>query len=68
MPAPPTATPDEIRDVSTRYHDGAAAGYDTKWGIDYGPVGIGQVSGKVRKARCPPTARRSPRACSSTKA
>jgi len=50
MPAPPTATPDEIRDVNTRYHDGAAAGYDTKWGIDYGPVGIGQVSGKVRKA------------------
>ncbi|MEA2315921.1 MAG: hypothetical protein QOD44_110, partial [Solirubrobacteraceae bacterium] len=24
MPAPATATPDEIRDVNTRYHDGAA--------------------------------------------
>jgi SAM-dependent methyltransferase len=50
MPAPPTATADEIRDVNTRYHDGAAAGYDAKWGIDYGEVGQGQVLGKVRKA------------------
>jgi SAM-dependent methyltransferase len=50
MPAPVTATPDEIRDVNTRYHDGAAAGYDAKWGIDYGEVGRGQVLGKVRKA------------------
>ena len=50
MPAPATATADEIRDVNTRYHDGAAAGYDAKWGIDYGEVGQGQVLGKVRKA------------------
>src|SRR3954452_24525341 len=50
MPAPPTATADEIRSVNTRYHDGAAGGYDTKWGIDYGEVGRGQVLGKVRKA------------------
>src|SRR3954449_12772536 len=50
MPAPPSATPDEIRDVNTRYHDGAAAGYDAKWGIDYGEVGRAQVLGKVRKA------------------
>src|SRR3954466_7771063 len=50
MPAPPTATADEIRAVNTRYHDGAAAGYDSKWGIDYGDVGRGQVLGKVRKA------------------
>jgi len=50
MPAPPTATADEIRDVNTRYHDGAAPGYDAKWGIDYGEVGQGQVLGKVRKA------------------
>src|SRR3954449_10131829 len=50
MPAPPSATADEIRDVNTRYHDGAAAGYDAKWGIDYGEVGRGQVLGKVRKA------------------
>src|SRR5215212_6401086 len=50
MPAPATATPDEIRDVNTRYHDGAAAGYDAKWGIDYGDVGRAQVLSKVRKA------------------
>src|SRR3954465_9197475 len=50
MPAPPTATADEIRSVNARYHDGAAAGYDAKWGIDYGEVGQGQVLGKVRKA------------------
>src|SRR3954452_8082797 len=50
MPAPPTATADEIRAVNTRYHDGAAAGYDSKWGIDYGEVGRDQVLGKVRKA------------------
>jgi SAM-dependent methyltransferase len=50
MPAPPSATPEEIRDVNTRYHDGAAAGYDAKWGIDYGEVGGRQVLGKVHKA------------------
>src|SRR3954468_24875509 len=50
MPAPPTATADEIRSVNARYHDGAAAGYDAKWGIDYGEVGQGQGLGKVRKA------------------
>src|SRR5512133_3171093 len=50
MPAPATASADEIRSVNTRYHDGAAAGYDAKWGIDYGAVGRGQVLGKVRKA------------------
>ena len=47
MPAPATATAEEIRDVNTRYHDGAAAGYDAKWGIDYGEVGRQQVLGKV---------------------
>src|SRR3954454_4625769 len=50
MPARPDATADEIRDVNTRYHDGAAAGYDSKWGIDYGEVGRAQVLGKVGKA------------------
>jgi SAM-dependent methyltransferase len=50
MPAPATASAEEIRTVNTRYHDGAAAGYDAKWGIDYGGVGRGQVLGKVRKA------------------
>ncbi|MEA2196713.1 MAG: hypothetical protein QOJ25_764 [Solirubrobacteraceae bacterium] len=42
-------TADEIRDVNTRYHDVAAAGYDAKWGIDFGDVGQGQVLGKIRK-------------------
>jgi ubiquinone/menaquinone biosynthesis C-methylase UbiE len=41
---------DEIREVNTRYHDVAAAGYDTKWGIDFGEVGRSQVLGKLRKA------------------
>jgi SAM-dependent methyltransferase len=50
MPAPPDATADEIRAVNARYHDGAAATYDAKWGIDYGDVGQAQVLGKVRKA------------------
>ena len=48
MPAPATA--EEIRDVNTRYHDGAAAGYDAKWGIDFGPIGQGQVLVKLQKA------------------
>src|SRR5579863_5225159 len=42
-------TADEIRDANTRYHDVAAAGYDTKWGIDFGHVGRGQVLGKLGK-------------------
>jgi SAM-dependent methyltransferase len=50
MPAPATASAEQIRAVNTRYHDGAAAGYDAKWGIDYGEIGRGQVLGKVRKA------------------
>jgi len=41
--------PDEIHDVNVRYHDAAAAGYDVKWGVDYGEVGRAQVLGKVRK-------------------
>jgi ubiquinone/menaquinone biosynthesis C-methylase UbiE len=40
---------EEIRDANTRYHDVAAAGYDSKWGIDFGAVGRRQVLGKVRK-------------------
>jgi SAM-dependent methyltransferase len=40
---------DEIRDVNTRYHDVAAATYDSKWGIDFGEVGRAQVQGKLRK-------------------
>jgi SAM-dependent methyltransferase len=42
-------TADEIRDVNTRYHDVAAAGYDSKWGIDFGAVGQAQVIGKLQK-------------------
>lgn len=49
-PAAPTATPDEIKDVNTRYHDAAATEYDSKWGIDYGAIGQAQVAAKLRKA------------------
>src|SRR2546421_9497336 len=48
MPAPPTAA--QIRAVNVRYHDAAAADYDGKWGIDFGPKGRRQVVGKLRKA------------------
>ena len=48
MAAP--SSPDAIRDVNTRYHDGAAADYDAKWGIDWGQIGREQVLGKLRKA------------------
>jgi SAM-dependent methyltransferase len=50
MPASPTATPEHIKDVNTRYHDAAAGSYDAKWGIDFGPVGEGQVLAKLKKA------------------
>ena len=53
MPAPATATAEQIRSVNTRYHDGAAASYDAKWGIDYGEVGRHQVLSKVAKALGP---------------
>jgi SAM-dependent methyltransferase len=42
-------TADDIRDVNTRYHDVAAESYDSKWGIDFGEIGQGQVLGKMRK-------------------
>ncbi len=48
MPAPPS--PDRIKEVNERYHDVAAASYDSKWGIDFGDVGQAQVTGKLRKA------------------
>jgi ubiquinone/menaquinone biosynthesis C-methylase UbiE len=50
MPASPTATPDHIKDVNTRYHDAAAEEYDAKWGIDFGDVGQRQVRLKLVKA------------------
>lgn len=48
MAAP--ATPEEIHEVNVRYHDLAAAHYDSKWGIDYGELGQAQVTGKIAKA------------------
>ncbi len=48
MAAP--ATPEHIKDVNERYHDVAAAEYDSKWGIDFGDIGQQQVGGKIRKA------------------
>jgi len=47
MAAP--ATTEEILDVNRRYHDVAAVGYDSKWGVDFGAVGRAQVLGKVEK-------------------
>jgi ubiquinone/menaquinone biosynthesis C-methylase UbiE len=41
---------DRIKDANERYHDAAASSYDSKWGIDFGPVGQRQVRGKLRKA------------------
>src|SRR3954466_260997 len=40
----------EIRAVNVRYHDAAAESYDSKWAIDYGEVGAGQVRMKLAKA------------------
>lgn len=50
MPASPTATPEHIKDVNTRYHDAAAHEYDAKWGIDFGATGQRQVRAKLVKA------------------
>jgi ubiquinone/menaquinone biosynthesis C-methylase UbiE len=50
MPASPTATPEHIKDVNTRYHDAAAHEYDAKWGIDFGDIGQNQVRAKLVKA------------------
>jgi ubiquinone/menaquinone biosynthesis C-methylase UbiE len=47
---PEALTAKQIRDVNTRYHDVAAEDYDAKWGIDFGPIGREQVTGKLRKA------------------
>ncbi len=50
MPASPTASPEHIKDVNTRYHDAAADEYDAKWGIDFGETGQEQVRLKLAKA------------------
>jgi len=43
-------SPERIKEVNERYHDGAAASYDSKWGIDFGDIGQDQVKAKLRKA------------------
>jgi ubiquinone/menaquinone biosynthesis C-methylase UbiE len=50
MLASPSATPEHIKDVNTRYHDAAAHEYDAKWGIDFGEIGQRQVRLKLIKA------------------
>jgi ubiquinone/menaquinone biosynthesis C-methylase UbiE len=50
MPASPSDSPEKIKDANTRYHDVAAESYDSKWGIDFGPIGQQQVRSKVAKA------------------
>ncbi len=47
---PPALSAEEIRLANTRYHDVAAGHYDAKWGIDFGDLGLAQVTAKVRKA------------------
>lgn len=49
-PMPPALSAAELRDANTRYHDVAAEHYDSKWGIDFGELGLSQVTAKVRKA------------------
>ena len=48
--AQPRISPERIKEVNERYHDAAAASYDSKWGIDFGDLGQGQVTCKLRKA------------------
>src|ERR1700739_90590 len=43
-------SPEEIRDVNTRYHAVAAEPYAAKWGIAFGDIGLHQVTAKVAKA------------------
>ena len=46
----PTLDTERIRDANIRYHDAAAHGYDSKWAIDFGEIGAGQVLVKLAKA------------------
>jgi ubiquinone/menaquinone biosynthesis C-methylase UbiE len=50
VPASRQASPERIKQANARYHDAAAADYDSKWGIDFGPIGQEQVRAKVAKA------------------
>src|ERR1035441_1387044 len=43
-------TPAEVREVKVRYHYGAAAGYDTKWSIDFDAVARAQTRRKLETA------------------
>ena len=43
-------TPAEVRDVNVRYHDGAAAGYDAKWSIDFDALAREQIRRKLESA------------------
>ena len=45
----PTLDTERIRDANIRYHDAAAHGYDSKWAIDFGEIGAGQVLGKLAR-------------------
>ena len=47
---PAALTAEEIREANARYHDAAAGEYDFKWGIDFGAIGLGQVTAKLHKA------------------
>jgi ubiquinone/menaquinone biosynthesis C-methylase UbiE len=47
---PASSNPDQIKEVNERYHDVAAASYDSKWGINFESVGQQQVRTKMRKA------------------
>src|SRR3954447_7150898 len=47
MPAP---SAEDMKDVSARYHDVAAADYDRKWGISYSAQGRAQVTNKLERA------------------
>jgi SAM-dependent methyltransferase len=50
VPAPASATPEHVKHANLRYHDAAACEYDSKWGIDFGPIGRAQVRDKAEKA------------------
>jgi SAM-dependent methyltransferase len=48
--ASPQGTAARIKAANVRYHNAAAASYDAKWGIDFGPIGQQQVRAKMAKA------------------
>ena len=50
MPALTDAPAGRILKANVLYHDAAASEYDSKWGIDFGPVGREQVRGKMTRA------------------